>query len=147
MPAGANIISSHTLYKVKKNDNRSLKLEARIAPHGNEEDLTNVLNKDCSTFPPTGLRILESLASLRGWTVYKADVEADFLQTGEAQRDVYVRPPREKQTRATHLWLLLAASYGLVNSNAKWKNQSDTAMYAKFSLSIEACSPALFQKK
>lgn len=119
VPAGANIISSHTIYKVKQYDDSSLKLKARIAPHGNEDDLKNELHKDCSTCSPTGLRILESVASLHGWTVYKADVTVAVLQTGIAQRDVYARPPKESQTKTTHLWLLLTAVHGLVNANAK----------------------------
>lgn len=128
IPPSSNIISSHTLYKVKMNDDGSLKLKARIAPHGNEDDLKDTLSKDCSTCPPTGLRILESIASLFGWTLYKADVKAAFLQTGLAQRDVYVRPPRESEMKGTHLWLLLTAAYGLVNANAKWQHQADRVM-------------------
>jgi len=57
--SGANIIGSHTLYKVKHNDDGSLKLKARIAPHGNEDDIKHMLNKDCTICPPTGLRIVE----------------------------------------------------------------------------------------
>lgn len=37
VPSGGNLINSHTLYKVKSNDNGSFKLKARIVPHGNEE--------------------------------------------------------------------------------------------------------------
>ena len=122
--AGANIIGSHTIYKMKQNDDGSLKLKARIASHGNEDDLKSELHIDCSTCSPTGLRILKSVASLPGWTVCKADVTAAFLQTGITQRDVYVRPPRESQTKTTHLWLLLTPAYGMVNANAKWQNQS-----------------------
>ena len=84
IPAGSNVISSHVLYKVKQNDEGSLKLKARIAPHGNEDDLKDVLSKDCMPCPPTGIRILESLASLFGWPVYRADVKAAFLQTGDS---------------------------------------------------------------
>ena len=90
-----NIINNHTLYKVKRNDDGSLLLKARISPHGNEDDLKNVLRKDCSTCPPTGLRISGSNAALHGWKINKADSRAAFLRTGEAHRDVYVRPPRK----------------------------------------------------
>ena len=128
VPKGSNVISSHTLYKVKQNDDGSLKLKARIAPHGNEDNMRDILNKDCTTCPPTGLRILESIASLFSWKIHRADVKATFLQTGEAQRNVYVRPPKESQMKSTHLWLLLTAAYGLVNANAKWQNQSDNVM-------------------
>lgn len=34
IPPDANIISSHVIYKVKMNDDKSLKLKAKIAPHG-----------------------------------------------------------------------------------------------------------------
>lgn len=37
VPTSADVINSHTLYKIKVNDDRSLKLKARIAPHGNED--------------------------------------------------------------------------------------------------------------
>lgn len=34
VPKSANIIGSHTIYKLKLNDDQSLKLKAHIAPHG-----------------------------------------------------------------------------------------------------------------
>lgn len=42
-------------------------------------------------------------------------------------RDVYVVPPKESADRQ-HLWLLLAAAYGLVNANAKWQEHSDNLL-------------------
>ena len=35
----SNIINRHTLYKVKTNENGSLRLKERTAPHGNEDDM------------------------------------------------------------------------------------------------------------
>lgn len=145
IPADANVINSHTLYKVKQNDG-SLKLKVRIAPHGNEDDLKTTLSKDCATCPPTGLRILESIASLFGWALYKADVKAAFLETGAAERDVYVKPPVESRMRATHVWLLLTAAYGLVNANAKWQSKSDAVML-DLGLQQSKHIPQLFFKK
>lgn len=92
IPVNENIIGSETLYRVKCDDNGSIKLKTRIAFHGNEEDVRHILSKDCTTCPPTGLCILESVESLNGWTLYKADVKAVCLHAGEAQRVVYVRP-------------------------------------------------------
>jgi len=129
VPDHANVINSHVLYKLKQNDDGTLKLKACIAPQGNEDDLKDVLNSDCSTYPPTELRIVESIASLFGWKMYKADVKAAFLQTGSAGRDVYVKPLRESGMKSTHLWLLLTVAYGLVNVNAKWKVQSDKRLF------------------
>lgn len=37
IPADANVIRSHVIYKVKRNDNATLMLKAQIAPHGSED--------------------------------------------------------------------------------------------------------------
>lgn len=62
------------------------------------------------------------------WWMKKADVKSPFLQTRQAQRDVYVVPTRESNDRSHywHYWLLLTAAYGLVNNNAKYQDQSDS---------------------
>ena len=145
VPSDANVINSHVLYKLKDNDDGSLKLKARIAPHGNEDNLKDILASDCSTCPPSGLRILQSVATIKKWTIYKADAIAAFLQTGKAQRQVYVKPPNESSMRRSHLWLLDTAAYGLVNSNAKWQLQSDELMF-NLGLTQSKNIPQLFYK-
>lgn len=57
------------------------------------------------------------------------NVTAGFPQTGQAAHDVYVRTLKELQMKATHIWLLLIAAYGVVNANAKWKSQYDEAIF------------------
>jgi len=74
--------------------------------------------------PSTGIQMLLSIASLMKWPLSKIDFTSAFLQTGNAERDVYVIPPRECGDRSKY-WLLLTAAYGLVNANAKWQKHSD----------------------
>lgn len=142
----ANVIGSHTIYKIKVDDNNELKIKALIAPHGNEDDLKEVLNKDCVMCPPAGLRVLESIAALMGWNIYKACVTSAFLQAVEAARDIYVKPRQESKMRTTHLWLLLTAAYGLVNSNVKWQYQSDYVI-PSIGLAQSKHRPQLFYNK
>lgn len=78
--------------------------------------------------PLTGFRIVASIPFLRRWRITKIDVKNAFLHTGIASRDVYVDPPTESSDRKTYLWLLLTASYCLVNANAKWPVVSDQAL-------------------
>lgn len=144
VPVNANVIGSHTIYKIKANDDQTLKLKARIAPHGNEDSDKSNLRSDCNMCPPIGIRIVSSTATIRKWRVVRADAETAFLQTGPAARDVYVIPPRESTHRNT-LWLLLAAAYGLINSNAKWQHQSDLAFF-KLGLQQVKLIPQLFIK-
>lgn len=65
-----------------------------------------------------------------------------FLETGPASRRVYVISPRECSKRDV-LWLLLAAAYGLVNSNAKWQVKSDDAL-SSLGLIQSSAIPQLF---
>ncbi len=127
VPRNANIIGSHTIYKLKRNDDESLKLKARIAPHGNEDSDTELLRTDCNMCSPVGVRVVYVVATIYGWIVIRIDGKTAFLQTGRASRNVYVIPPRESFCK-DELWLLLTAVYGLINSNAKWQVQSDELM-------------------
>lgn len=125
MPHGANVITSCTLYKVEKNDHGTQKLKARIAPHARDKNFKDVLGTECTICPPPVLRIIESISSTSGWTIYRAEVTSSLLQTGMEQRDVHVRLFRENIMKSTRLWLLLTAPYGLVSANAKWYHQSE----------------------
>lgn len=46
VPVQTNIVVSHVLYKVKHKDDALLKLKARIAPHGNEDQLKYGIKSD-----------------------------------------------------------------------------------------------------
>lgn len=132
LPKNANVVSSHTVYRIKMEDDDSLLLKARIAPHGNEDSDTDNLKSDCCMYPPLGIRIILSIAIIKKWRVLKIDVKSAFLQSRPAERDVYVNPPRESKRR-NEVWLLLTAAYGLINANAKWQKISDT-VFSEFGL-------------
>lgn len=59
------------------------------------------------------------------WPLVKIDFRSAILQTGEAKRKLYVLPPRDCSIRNIFYWLLLTATLGLVNVNAKWQENSD----------------------
>ena len=93
---------------MKQNDDQSLKLKARIAPHGNEDSDKENLHTEWCMCPPLGIRIISTTATVRGWRIVRADAKSAFLQTGPAERLVYVRPPAESANRMNVLWLLLS---------------------------------------
>ena len=66
VPEDANVIGSHTIYKVKANDDKSLKLKARIAPHGNEDSMKADMKSECCICSPTGVRIVLTFAAIFG---------------------------------------------------------------------------------
>lgn len=67
----------------------------------------------------------ESLGSLLGWTLYKADVKTAYLQTGISDKEVYVKPRSEGKMRSSQPGLMLTPESGLVNTNVKWQMKSD----------------------
>lgn len=128
VPHDTNVISSHTILKFKVDDDGSLKLKARIAPHGNEDSFKHDTRSYCAMCAPTVVRVLLSMATLSGWRVSTADVKEAFLQAGPAERPVYVPPPMESRYKKRFFWLIKAPAYGFVNANSKWKTQSDTLL-------------------
>ena len=127
VPRDANIVSSHVVYRIKVEDDDSLRLKARIAPHGNEDSDIENLKTDCCMCPPSGIRVITVTATVRTWRIVKIDVEMAFHQSGKAERNVYVIPPKDSRLRNEY-WLLLVAGYGLINSNAKWQFVSDNSL-------------------
>lgn len=65
VPSNANVISSHTLYKIKIEEDNKLMLKARIASHGNEDSTKDVLKTDCCICIPIGIRIFTTIAALK----------------------------------------------------------------------------------
>lgn len=76
--------------------------------------------------PHTCLRIGLKIAVMLAWPLRKADVKSDFLQTGAAQRDMYVIPPRKCPDKR-FVFQIDTAAYGLFNANPKWQKMSDDA--------------------
>lgn len=74
----------------------------------------------------------------------KIDVDVAFHQSGPADGNVYVIPPKESRLR-NELWLLLVAVYGLVNANSKWQVKSDNSLL-ELGLQHLSSTPQLFAK-
>lgn len=121
IPSQGNGRGSQVIYKMKVNDDKSIKMKARIAPRGNEDYYKSEMKSDCSMCSPVVMRIWPSAASLNPGRVHKLDVPTDFLQTGAAQWYVYVILPVYRRDRQTTMWLLLVYSYGVINANVKWQ--------------------------
>ncbi len=137
-----NIIGCHEIIKVKTLDDGTLLVRCRFAPHGNEDSEKENLRTDSASCSPLAFRIFLSVCSLKKMFISKVDFKSAFLQTGLAERDVYVRPTKCDKSKFT-LWRLNVAAYGLVNSNPKWQNQSD-ALLSDCGLRQLAYIPQLF---
>lgn len=95
LPAHANVISSHVIYKVKTSEDGLQTWKARIVPRGNRDSEKDEIRKDSSTAQFDVIRILLAAVTFMGMRLALADIKGAYLQSGSIQRDIYVRPPRE----------------------------------------------------
>jgi Reverse transcriptase (RNA-dependent DNA polymerase) len=119
-----NIISSHTLYRVKVADDGKFSLKARIVPHGNRDKEKENIRGDSEVADHTSYRTVLALSAILNLPLFKVDVKAAFLQTGPAKRVVFVRPPSDLLLPGK-LWKLLTTTYGLTEANRIFQRQSD----------------------
>jgi hypothetical protein len=71
--------------------------KARLCARGYEE--TSDFRRDSPTASKVGLRILFAMAANEGWTVEGLDAKSTFLQGDPIERVVYVKPPKQFQSK------------------------------------------------
>lgn len=140
----ANVIYSHSVYKIKLEDDNKLLLKARIAPHGNEDSMKGQIRTDCSSCSPTSIRIMLTIFTIIYSEIARSESNAAFIKTSQAECHVHVRLLRESHDK-TFYWLVLVSAYELVNSNAKWNQQSDELMF-KIGVQNLSVIPQLFHQ-
>lgn len=64
LPDDSNFTGSHTIYKITINDDKSLKLKANIASHGNEDSMRHDMKTDFCIYSPAEIHIILMLAVL-----------------------------------------------------------------------------------
>ena len=78
IPADANIIASHVVYKVKVDEEGEMKLKARIVPHENRDSEKDDVRKDSATAQLGIIRLLLSLTTFLGFTLATADIAGAY---------------------------------------------------------------------
>jgi len=157
VPRGSNIIGSHFVYKLKTKTveidsniaarmDTYLELKSRLCVHGNHDDERESIRTDAAVVSHIGFRLVYSLAVTNGFIMGKADVRGAYTQSGEAKRQVYVKPPFKIETNQC-LWLLKATVYGIASAGRKWQRVSDEAMLKVLGLDVVVGMPQLFLKR
>lgn len=73
--------------------------KASTAPDGNEDSDINNLKTDCCIFRSTGIGEVMMTVLIWKWRIANTDAEKEFHQSGNADRNVYSRPPCEFKLR------------------------------------------------
>lgn len=99
VPRKATVISSYAIYKIKINDDKSLKPEACLELYGINDSDKKFMKSDCCMCSPIKIRIILSITSLKLWRLARVDVKLAFLHACPAQNDGYVIPLHECRRR------------------------------------------------
>lgn len=90
VPRNANIITSHIVYKVKREEKGHMRMKARLCPHGNRDMEKGNIRNDSSSAQFYVIRMMLSLVTLLKFRIGCIDVKGAYLQSGPITRDLYV---------------------------------------------------------
>ena len=110
-------VSSRWIITVKYKNGRRI-VKARLVARGYEED-SSAMRKDSPTCNRECLRLVFVVASLMSWELQSIDISAAFLQGGELEREVYLRPPEDICPKS-EVWRLKRCIYGLNDAPRSW---------------------------
>ena len=120
VPMGANVITSHVVYKVKNEEGGRKRLKARLCPHGNRDKEKGNIRVDSSNARFDLIRLMLSIACILGLEIGCIDVKSAYLQSGPISRELYIRPPREWDTKRGVVWKLIKLPYGIGEAGRQW---------------------------
>ena len=86
-------------------------VKERLVARGNEEQ--KKVKTDSPTISKMTLIIMFAMTAQFGWRIESSDVTAAFVQGASIDREVFVTPPQEADTRRGYLWKLSKPVYGL----------------------------------
>eukprot|EP00171_Calliarthron_tuberculosum_P007062 IDg7062t1 len=120
IPMKSNVITSHVTYKIKVQEDNTLKLKSRICAHGNRDNDKDKVRKDSAAAQFPIIRLLAIISTLLGFKMACIDISAAYLQSGPCHREIYMRPsPEHKRARGT-LWKLVKLPYGISEAGRQW---------------------------
>ena len=122
LPPNANLISSHHFFQLKhEGETDKIKLKCRLVPHGNRDRDKGSVWKDSATAQFPIIRIVLSIAAIRGMDLGSIDVRSAYMQGGWPARNIFVRPPKGWTSLHRGIWKLLKPAYGIVESGRIWR--------------------------
>ena len=107
---------------------KSIKVKARLVARGFEEDLVAAVYSPTVAKPC--VRLVLAIAASQGWIIQSTDVKAAFLQGQLITRDVYLKPPKESETKQGKIWKLRRCLYGLNDAARQFYNSLSAELVA-----------------
>ena len=90
------------------------KVKARLCARGDME--VGSFRTDSPTIQKSNLKLFFTIALSKKWTVKTCDIKCAFLQGEKLERDVFVRPPKERRVNGV-IWKMETSVYGLQDAS------------------------------
>ena len=91
-------------------------VKARLCVRGDMEEEVETIRRDSPTVNKTNIKLFYLIAVHKKWKIRTADVKAAFLQGTDLDREVYLRPPKERRIPGV-LWKMVKRAYGFVDAS------------------------------
>ena len=91
-------------------------VKARLCIRGDQELEKEKIRTDSPTINKVNIKLFYVMAVHFGWHVRTADIKAAFLQGANLDRDVFVRPPKERRVDGV-VWKMIKRAYGFVDAS------------------------------
>ena len=121
---GQKCISTRWVCSLKSTPNGIIP-KARLVARGFEEFTANI-QKDSPTCAHESLRLIIAITAQRQWELHAMDIKTAFLQGQNMDREVYVAPPKEANSKG--IWLLNKCVYGLSDASLYWYKKVKSVM-------------------
>ena len=113
---GQKCISVRWVLRPKLIDGK-LQTKARLCARGFEE-ADGDFRTDSPTCMRESVRIVISIIAAKSWILHSIDYKTAFLQGKPIERDIFIRPPKECNTK--QIWKLKKTVYGLSDAPRVW---------------------------
>ena len=112
---GQECLGTNWVLTEKVKDGKTM-VKARLCVRGDQEENADEVQRDSPTVRKSNINILLMAAARNKWPVKSQDVSSAFLQSVPIERDVYVKPPKERRIPGV-VWKLNKTVYGLVDAS------------------------------
>lgn len=146
-PAGAHVVGSKWVFKLKKGADGSVRHKARLVAKGFSQKYGIDYKETFSpTIPHETIRLLFALSANHDWHFFHLDVQTAFLN-GDLAEDVYLQQPDGfiVQGEERKVCKLRKAIYGLKQASRAW-NEKAISILQDLGFKICPYEPCLFTK-
>ena len=102
-------------------------VKARLCVRGDQEKDVDAIRTDSPTVNKTNVKLFYILAAMKDWKIKTADVKAAFLQGASLDRDVFLKPPKERRIPGV-IWKMVKRAYGFVDASRGWYLELEQAL-------------------